>query len=207
MTVYAKVSLGFMRLADSKVVIFADHVLTCLTGNSEYPNPSPALTTGRNLLTEFQDKLAESVGGGVVRTAHKNAAREALLSYLRSLALYVQEECNGELAKLLTSGFEATKERTPVGILPAPASVTLTQGTLSGSLELRGSPLNNAASYEMQRTTQITNPASWETVGQGTAARMTMNGLTPGTTYWSRMRGIGSAGPGAWSEPVSAMAI
>lgn len=196
-----------MRLADAKVVIFADHVFTCLTGNSEYPTPNPPLTTGRGLLTEFQDKLAEAVGGGVVRTAHKNAAREALLSFLRSLALYVQEACGGELPRLLTSGFEATKPRTPVGILPAPAGVTLTQGTLSGSLEMRGSPLNHAASYEMQRTTQITNPASWETVGQGTAARLTMEGLTPGTTYWSRMRGIGSAGPGAWSEPVSAMAI
>lgn len=207
MAAYAKVSLGFMRLTDAKVVIFVDHVLTCLTGNSEYPTPNPPLTTVRSLLTEFQDKLAEAVGGGVVRTAHKNAAREALLGKMRSLALYVQEECGGELPRLLTSGFEATKERTPAGILPAPEGVTLIQGTLSGSLELRGGSLSNAASYEMQRTTQIANPASWETVGQGTAARMTMEGLTPGTTYWSRMRGIGSAGPGAWSEPVSAMAI
>ncbi len=204
---YARVALSFMKLSDAKLVIFADHVITCLTGNSEYPTPNPPLSIVQTALTEFQEKLAEAVGGGVVRTAHKNAAREALLTKLRSLALYVQEECGGELPRLLTAGYEATKTPAPAGILPAPEGVTLTQGTLSGSLNLRGSAPDNAASFEMQTTTQIANPASWATAGQATAPRMTLDGLTPGTTYWSRMRAIGSAGPGAWSEPVSAMAI
>lgn len=92
-------------------------------------------------------------------------------------------------------------------MLPAPDEVTLTQGTLSGSLKLRASAVDNAGSYEAQKTTQINLPATWETVGLTTAPRLTLEELTPGTTYWARVRAIGSAGPGAWSEPVVAMAV
>lgn len=130
-----------------------------------------------------------------------------LVDRLRSLALYVQQECDGDLAVLLTSGFEANKAPTPAGVLPAPQQVTLTQGTLSGSLDLRGRPVPNAGAYEAQKTTSVANPGSWESVQPATAARVTLEGLTPGTNYWARLRAIGAAGPGAWSEPVSAIAI
>ena len=65
----------------------------------------------------------------------------------------------------------------------------------------------NAGAYEAQKTVTIDNPNSWESVDQVTAARMQLDGLTPGKTYWARLRAIGSAGPGAWSEPVSAIAL
>ena len=119
----------------------------------------------------------------------------------------MQKECGGDLAVLLTSGFAATKAPTPAGVLPAPQQVTLTQGTLSGSLDLRGRPVPNAGSYEAQMTTTIDNADSWESAEQMTSARMRLEGLTPGKTYWARLRAIGSAGPGAWSEPVCAIVV
>jgi hypothetical protein len=182
-------------------------VIAKMTGNAEYPTPTPTLASVQMALTAFQNALAEAKDGGTAKTAAKNAAREVLVGRVRSLALYVQQTCGDDLAVLLSSGFEAVKSPTPAGVLPAPDGVTLTQGTLSGSLDLRGRPVPNAGSYEAQKTTSIANPNSWEPVGQFTAARMSLDGLTPGTTYWARLRAIGSAGPGAWSEPVSAIAI
>ena len=202
-----KVSYSFVRLPDAKVIVFADHVLACMTGNPKFATPTPSLASVQTALTTFQDSVAAAKGGGVVRTAAKNDAREMLIGKLRSLALYVQEACANKLPVLLSSGYAAIKSPTPAGVLPAPGWVTLTQGTLSGSLNLRGESMNNAGSYEAQKTTQINTPNSWETVGLFTAPRMTLEELTPGTVYWTRMRAIGSAGPGAWSEPVSAMAI
>ena len=178
-----------------------------MTGNAEYPLPTPSLASVQTSLTGFQNALADAKDGGTAKTAQKNAVREVLVDKLRSLASYVQQECGGDLAALLSSGFDAGKAPTPAGVLPAPQQVTLTQGELSGSLNLRGRPVANAGSYEAQKTTDIAKANSWEPVGQFTAARMTLEDLTPGTTYWGRLRAIGSAGPGAWSEPVSAIAV
>ena len=203
----AKISLSFARATDGNLVLFSDSVIAKMTGNAEYPTPSPSLASVQTSLTAFQNALADAKDGGPSKTALKNAVRETLVGKLRSLSLYVQEECDGDLAALLSSGFEATKPPTRAGILPAPHEVTLTQGTLSGQLQLRARPVANAGAYEGQKTTTVTNPNSWESVDALTAARMTIDGLTPGTTYWARLRAIGSAGPGAWSEPVSAIAI
>lgn len=203
----AKVTLSFARATDASLITFGDSVIDKMTGNAEYPEPSPTLASVQTSLTAFQSALAEAKQGGPAKTAAKNAARTTLLDKLRSLALYVQKECGGDLAILLTSGFEAIKPPTPAGVLPAPQQVTLTQGTLSGSLDLRGRPVSNAGSYEAQTTTTIDNPASWESVEQMTSARMSLGGLEPGKTYWARLRAIGSFGPGAWSEPVCAIAV
>ena len=203
----AKISLSFARATDGNLVIFTDSVISKMTNNAEYPTPTPTLASVQTSLTAFQDALAEAKDGGPSKTAAKNAAREVLMTKLRNLTLYVQMECGDDLAVLLTSGFEATKTPTPAGILPAPQQVTLTQGPLSGTLDLRGRPVSNAGAYEAQKTTRIDNPGSWESVDQMTAARMQIEGLTPGKTYWARIRAIGSAGPGAWSEPVSAIAL
>ena len=178
-----------------------------MTNNAEYPSPAPTLASVQTSLTAFQTALAETKDGGPSKTVVKNDAREALLTKLRNLALYVQQECGDHLAVLLTSGYEAMKSPTRAGVLPAPQQVALTQGALSGTLELRGRPVANAGAYEAQKTTTIDNPNSWESVDQVTAARMQLDGLTPGKTYWARLRAIGSQGPGAWSEPVSAIAL
>ena len=189
------------------LIIFTDSVISKMTGNAEYPTPVPTLASVQTSLTAFQDALAEAKDGGPSKTVAKNAAREVLVTKLRSLALYVQQACGDDLAVLLSSGYEATKSPTPAGVLPAPQQVTLTQGALSGTLDLRGRPVTNAGAYEAQKTATIDNPNSWESVDQVTAARMQLDGLTPGKTYWARLRAIGSAGPGAWSEPASAIAL
>ncbi len=203
----AKVSLSFARATDGNLIIFTDSVIDKLTNNAEYPSPAPKLASVQTSLTAFQDALAQTKDGGPSKTVAKNDARAALVTKLRSLALYVQQACGDELAVLLTSGYEAVKAPAPAGVLSAPQRVTLTQGALSGTLDLRGGPVSNAGAYEGQKTMTIDNPNSWESVDQVTAARMTFEDLTPGKTYWGRLRAIGSEGPGAWSEPVSAITL
>lgn len=203
----AKISFAFAKLSDSPLITKADHILGRMEKSAAYPTPNPPLAALQAGVSKFQDSLAAAVDGGKLKTAQKNAAREELLEILRALALYVQQTCKGDLTTLLCSGFDAQKERAPVGELPPPHGVTLTQTTMTGQLELRAEPVPNAASYIAQYTTKLNDPDSWVDCGYPTGARIKIDDLTPGTLYYGRMRAIGTAGPSAWSEPVSAYAI
>jgi hypothetical protein len=201
------VAINFAKLGDSSLVTKTEYIITSMTGNTHYPTPTPTIPVVQTAATAFQDTLAAATDGGKIKTAQKNAAREALLDLLRNLALYVQQHCQDDLATLLSSGFEARKEPQPAGVLPAPEGATLLNGTLTGTLNLRSKPVTNARSYEAQTTTDVNKADSWDAVGTFTSTRIELADLTPGTTYWARLRAIGAAGPGAWSDAVSAMAI
>ena len=201
------VSLGFSRLADANLVTKTNQIIAGMTGNPSYPKPTPTLAAVQTATTAFSDALTAAADGGKTKTALKNAAREELLALLRNLALFVQQNCTDDLAVLLSSGFDARKEPQPAGTLPAPEGATLLNGTLSGVLDLRSRPVVNAKSYEAQTTTDVNKDESWKDVGTFTSTRIALEDLTPGMTYWARVRAIGSAGPGAWSDAVSAMAI
>ena len=201
------VSTGFSKLADPNLLTKTGQILEMMSGNISYPNPTPTLAVVQTSAKAFSDGLTAAADGGKSLTAAKNSARAALIDLLGSLALYVQQNCNSDLATLLSSGFDARKEPQPAGILPAPTGATLANGTLAGTLDLRSKPVSNAKSYEAQQTTDITKEESWESVGTFTSTRIPLEALTPGTTYWARVRAIGASGPGAWCDPVSAMAL
>ena len=201
------VSFAFSKAADADLIVKTDLIIVSMTGNTNYLKPTPTIASVQAAQTAFQEAVTAAADGGKVKTALKNAARDTLLGLLRNLGLYVQQNCNDDLATLLSSGFDARKAPVPAGILPAPDGVTLTQGTLSGVLNLRSKPVTNAASYEAQLSTDLNKEENWKAQGTFTSTRVEFDDLTPGTTYWGRVRAIGAAGPGAWSDPISAMAI
>ena len=90
-------------------------------------------------------------------------------------------------------------------MLPAPDGTTLLNGTRTGVPDLRSRAVVNAKSYEAQTTPDLNKEESWEDVGTFTSTRIALEDLTPGMTYWARVRAIGAAG--AWSAAVSATAI
>ena len=200
------ISLGFTKLADGNLVTKTGQIIASMTGNANYTKPAPTLAVVQTTATTFSTALTAASDGGKTKTADKNAARSELLGLLQNLALYVQQTCNEDLAVLLSSGFDAQKEPHPAGVLPAPQNVTLTQSMLSGQLDFRGGAVVNASAYEGQMTADL-NKDAWATVGVFTASRFSLDDVKPGTTYWARERAIGSAGPGAWSDAVSAIAI
>ncbi len=202
-----QVTLAFARLPDADLITKATFIVASLTNNLNFPTPQPALTVVQPLIEAFQTALAAAADGGKIKTAEKNAAREALVEPLRNLAIYVQQNCGNDLTKFLSSGFDLRKQPEPSGLLPAPQGVTLTPTGISGEIGLRGSAVANARAYEAQSCLDPANNAEWEDQGTFSSTRATLSGLTPGKVVWVRERAIGAAGPGVWSEPVSTMVI
>jgi hypothetical protein len=126
---------------------------------------------------------------------------------MRQLASYVQVACKGDLAVLLSSGFPIQKpQRSPIGVLPAPAGLTVTLGNRSGELDASAAPVPGAAIYNWRVTTAAAPNVVVQTA-QTTAASNTFEGLTPGVVYNVQVNAVGSAGPSDWSDPVPQMVV
>ena len=203
-----KPSISFLNTdSDAQLVTDTENITTGLTGNLSYPTPAPPLATVTTAKNAFVTAVADAMNGGTALTTIKNEKRAALVALLRQLASYVQVTCNGNLAVLLSSGFPPQKpNRTPIGVLQPPSSLTVTLGDRSGELFAIAAPVNGAAIYNW-RVTTADAPNTVVQTDQTTAARTTFDNLTPGVVYNVECNVVGSAGPSDWTDPISQMVV
>jgi hypothetical protein len=202
-----KVSLGFANLRDGDLDNFAQVVIDGMTGNTAFPTPHVSMANLQTLKDDFVDKCSAAQTGGVTETAVKNTARQALLAALRQQALYVELTSNGDLAKLLSSGFEAQSTNRASSPLPQPQNLWIKNGG-TGQLIASVNPIKNATMYE-GRAKLIEDGAAWlPSVFTGDSKHITFTGLTRGKDYTIQVRAIGgSTGQSDWSDPSSHMAM
>ena len=202
---YARVALSFAKKVDTSLIAFVRNVIALMTGNTQYPAPTPTLAALTTAVNAFETAVHDALDGGKIAIATRNAARVELLALMRQLAAYVQGGCNADLLALLTSGFEAVRAPSPVGVLPAPQNPRLSLTDKSGELMLKFDRVKNAVNYSVQTAPAATGP--WEDEGLSTTVRVVIGGLTPGETLWARACANGSAGASEWGTPTTAMAI
>lgn len=113
-------AIGFLdKDPDNQLVGDVQSAINGLTGNAGFPTPAPALRVISAALSAFTVALAAAVNGGTELT--KNAKRAELVSLVRPLASYVTITADGDMTKLLSSGFRyQNRTRSPVGQLSAP---------------------------------------------------------------------------------------
>jgi hypothetical protein len=182
-------------------------VLLGLTNNTAiYPAPLPTVADTQLALDKFSSAVAVAADGGRVATSNKNNLRLILVGMMRQLASYVSVACKGDMTNLLLSGFPIQKPtRSPIGILPAPQGLVVTQGPLSGSLNAKANPVFGAATYNW--TCTASTQGAVPITAQSTAASYLFTGLTPGVTYTVACNAVGAAGPSDWSSPMSQMVV
>jgi hypothetical protein len=203
-----KPAINFLT-ADSDPQLASDGqtIVTALTDNLSYPNPSPTLPVVQAGVDAFNVAIANAAKGGTELTAIKNAKRAELVSLLRQLASYVTVACGGNMATLLSSGYPIQKPtRTPMGLLPAPVTPVVAQGTASGSMDASTTPLTGAYTYNW-RLALASAPATDVQTAQTTAASTEFDGLTPGQTYIVQVNAVGSAGTSDWSTAGQLMVV
>ncbi|MHB8521330.1 MAG: fibronectin type III domain-containing protein [Limisphaerales bacterium] len=94
--------------------------------------------------------------------------------------------------------------RTPVGPVAVPQYQQATMGDNEGTDDLQWEPVSGANSYVVEYSPNPTGP--WTQSAIVTRSSHTVGGLTSGTKYWFRVRAVGAAGPGPWSDPAMKMA-
>ena len=66
---------------------------------------------------------------------------------------------------------------------------------------LKWKAVKGAKSYEVQTSPDPFTSQSWHSAAVVTKATHTLTGLPSGGRCWFRVRAIGTAGPGPWSDP------
>jgi hypothetical protein len=205
-----RVLLGFASAADHSLEETATAVAMKLYGNAAYPAPPVVQADFEAALTAFSNAIATAQQGGPADTAEKNGKREVLIGLMRQLAGYVQANCGNDLAKLLSSGFEAVSTNHASAPLAPPSVKDIVNG-MSGQLIVRVTPVANAKCYELRYALIPAGgaPGPWQDGGLFTNSRsMAVNGLTPGGNYQFQVRAVGgSTGYSDWSDPVSHMSL
>ena len=211
-----KLIVSFDSLSEAEFLAQSGSIVSSLANNPSFPRPwsepAPSFEQLEQSFTAYQTAYQAALGRDVVKIAQRKDTREILTGILKRLANYLELVANGNTTALATTGYELRREpgHSPnPSILPAPEGLTLKRGELSGVLIVHATRLAGAASYEVQLTDgDPTVEANWKPEGIHVhCSHIELTGLTPGKLYSVRLRGIGVAGPGAWSIAVTIMAV
>jgi hypothetical protein len=123
---------NFSRLTDDELNTKANHILVSMTGNLHFPDATTKTAKVKAALDDFNEALIAAENGGKPKTADKDKKRKTLERALKELALYVQLNCNDDVAILLTSGYDAYKDGEPIDEPGAPVNFKVEPGKNSG---------------------------------------------------------------------------
>ena len=194
-----------MNAPANDVANLADDVVDGMTGNAAFPTPPIPPPNLATLNTTLRTAITAADAGGPQQTAAKNKAYAAMTDALRKNANYVEIQSNNDLEVMLSSGYDVVSTNRAQAPLDQPVILEISNLATTQIL-LRLQTILNAKSYQVQLATTVNGP--WSEAGIYTQARrIVLMGLTPGTTYFVRVRAIGgSTGYSEWSVPATLMA-
>ena len=203
MAIMNRVSLKFVELSDPALDEFAANIVSCVTGNANFPTLTISPTELDVLRVNYHNALIAASDGGTQLKAVKNEARLALEAALRQDAADVQSIAGQNLAVLLTSGYKPVSTNRTSERLATPVILNVDNQSTSRLFADLGS-LSNAAAYQLKALTS--QGVVVATVESTRSKKIEIPGTTPGTVYTLQGRGIGgSTGYSDWSLPVSIM--
>lgn len=190
------------RLNAAQLIERARAHVAALTGNALFPDPRPTLASIEDAIAALviADAVVLNNGGRKDYLARDQRMRE-LHNLLVLLAAYVQVQSSGDPEAILSTGFPLRKRPEPAGPLPAPSDLRAEASALSGVIKLRWARVRHHQFYEVQyRSSDPQRSGDWEPLTQLSRNSCSATGLQGGVAYSFRVRAVGAAGPGPWSD-------
>jgi len=201
----AKIKLNLGNLGVEQLRDLAQRIITAMTTNvALFTAPKPTLVQ----LTNFLNPLIAGIAA--VETADQvakqkrselQAARKALEDGLTEEAGYVESVVKGDPAKIQMAGMDVRAAAAPVGPLAQVLNLAATEGDHDGTVDLQWDRVRGTRMYEVQTSPDGTS--NWSANSSHSKSACTVTGLQSGAKLWFRVRAVGVAGPGPWSDPAT----
>ncbi len=202
----SKIILGFRRLSDDQLEGQALAIAAAMTGNANFPEPTPALADLNNSIKLFSDALALAKTRDKVKVAIKNKCRQNLELLLISLASHCSYTAKADRSILASSGFALNTESNMARPLTPPENFTVQPGNHSGEVLLYVNTVPNAKTYLFLYGLSTMSNEAWF-VAVNSLPYFTITGLTPGNTYSFKIGAAGSKGQVLYTNVVSTIVI
>ena len=196
------VVLLIAKLSAAQMVVFANHILSAMTGNANFTTPFPALSLLITAINNLNTALSVQQKGNKLSTENVKKARYQLQRVLKAMAAYVEFTSNDVVSVALSSGFSLSSHTANTK-----APLTAIHGIHSGEIDLRAKAAKGVGSYIFEYTQTPLNAASWVTAATTKQAKHTVAGLTPGIMYWFRVAQVTKAGQQPFSNAVNIMVL
>lgn len=200
----AKIQLSLNVMSIAEIIQLGKNVHTALLGTTYGTALKPLLADLQTLVTNAETANDAYEAEKAVLQMKKDArdtAISALSDGLRTEASTIQALTGGDPVKIKATGFNVRATSTPVGIPTRVQDLVVTAGDEEGSLDAAWDPVYGVRSYEVQTSADPTTTTSWNYRLTVLKSSVTVNSFTSGAKVWLRVRGIGTAGPGPWSDP------
>ena len=190
--------MGMAKMSPTKKIEFVRFVITQVTGNPNFPSPSPTMATLATSANNAEAALLAAKAGGADDKANLRVKVDGMGLLMRQLVGYVETTANANPTTaevvVLSAGLEVKRRSNP----DIPVFYVMLTGN-PGEVRIQHKAIRGAA-YEIQICTDLTNEANWVDFEATTLSRIVKGGLTANTRYYFRARVITSTGPSAWSE-------
>jgi hypothetical protein len=204
----ATLKLGLTKMNASELLAFSDRVVTEMTSNAHFPNPSPSLADISAKRAELESETIQSISGDRHAILRRNMKSDELKQLLRALSGYITMIAQGNGSIIVSSGFEIRRKSNPTGPLARPVNLKARRSDHTGRVKLQWTPVKNAINCQIEMTT--TDPTEekteWATAGITSKSKIIIGNLVPGNYYWFRVKAFGRRHESGYSQPTIIMA-
>ncbi|MBK5286755.1 MAG: fibronectin type III domain-containing protein, partial [Bacteroidia bacterium] len=171
------------------------------------PTPNPTLLLIKAQVVIMDLAFQNAIQGGKDKKALQKIEHKKMLDMMNSLMAYVQNTSLGDETKILSTGFEVKKQRTPVGILAPPSNVRSSFGFLPGEVLLLWGGVRGRLAYRVQTNDTPGNDANWVDYTFTGKARLVVSGLISSKEYAFRIATLSAEGLGNYCPVVIQKAL
>jgi len=206
-----KALLNFSNALPEQLLNQGYAVLKGLTGNANFTTLPIDLALLKTTLDAYSAAIADARDGSKKAIALRDRLGGDVIRMLKGLALYVELNCKEDMNTFLSSGFQPrSSTRTPAQPLDQPLVLYIDQGK-TGELLALIKGVRGARTYDVRWGpvgADGATPASWSMkTAAKTKPSISIDGLTPGTTYAIQVRAYGPLGHTEWSDSATRMCI
>ena len=188
-----KVKAGLRGLNPLEKATRAANVFKSMNGNPNFPDPTPSMAEFHAAYLELKRANLAAMDRGRRAIFERNQAVERINDYLSRLASYVNSVSQGDVEKLVTSGFFLVKRAEPINSLKQPMNLTVRATAYPGQVKVRWENVPGAIIYQVERLVkEIDGTEQWERVVLSSRPKAVIGGLTSYVDQQFRVCAVGT---------------